>query len=280
MDKFKQQINDILAMIEKDEIKKKILDFFNKDVKIYLQKIIKLEQKIEINRVVSSEIKKEYFADINKILQKAEELEKVVNQRLIMQKIKNAFRIFLINSPVYKSLMVKRAFEKPRGYPGDYQMIELFYDNKPISKEIGFYGDKYILNDNYVRAVRKRKDCMKKILANFIKNSKLSSINILNVGCGSNREIRELFLSNFITNKKLHFTLIDQDEDALLFSRNTFKYLSKYISKNIKEYRALAPDWFCGWSFFPRDRRNLIDIVKTYIGKNNYDIKFSEEKLK
>ncbi|OFW53507.1 MAG: hypothetical protein A2163_08975 [Actinobacteria bacterium RBG_13_35_12] len=342
MNKNIQQINEILAMIRKNEIKKITLDFFKKDVKMFLQKSIKLDQKIETNRMVLSEAEKEYFTDINEILQKAEELEKVIDQRLIMQKVKNAFRMLLIDSPMYKSLMVRRAIEKPHGYPGDYQMIELFYDNQPISKGIGFCGDKYILNENYVRAVRKRKDCMKKILSDFIKNSRLSSIKILNIGCGSCREIKELFLSGFMTNKKLFFTLIDQDEDALLFSNDTFKHISKYIPKsvefnfikenvlnlfkskghkdilkgqnmiysigladylpniylgrlikfcfeilepkgkliiahkNIKEYKALAPDWFCDWSFFPRNRRNLIDIVNTYLDNTNHDMKFME----
>ncbi len=50
--------------------------------------------------------------------------------------------------------------------------------------------------------------------------------------------------------------------------------------KNIKRYKALAPDLFCDWSFFPRNRRDLEDIVKTYIDKTNYDLKFRKEKLK
>jgi extracellular factor (EF) 3-hydroxypalmitic acid methyl ester biosynthesis protein len=345
MDKFKQQINDILAMIEKDEIRKKILNFFTKDIKAYSQKLIELAQKIETNGIVADETNKKCLSFTNEILQKAEELEKVVDRRAL-KKIKDAFRMSLIDGPAYESLIVKRAYDKPRGYPGDYQIIELFYDNKPISKGIGFYGDKYILNDNYVRAIRKRKDCMKKIIDNFIKNSESSSTNILDIGCGSCREIRELFMSNFNTSKKLIFTLVDQDKDALVFSRNAFKHISEHIPKNvkfnfvkenifnffknkkyknmlkgqnmiysigladylpdiylgrlikfcfellepkgkiiiahknIKRYKALAPDWFCGWSFFPRNRRNLVDIVKTYIDKSNYDIKFGEENLK
>jgi hypothetical protein len=343
MDKFKQQINDILAMIEKDEIKKIILDFFKKDVKTYLQKLIKLDQKIETKRIVSEDINKKYRLLANGIIQKAEKLEKVVDQQLL-KKIKNVFRILLINSPVYKSLIVKRAYNKPRGYSGDYQIIELFYDDRPISKGIGLCGDKYILNDNYVKAVRKRKDCMKKILGGFIKNSELSSINILNLGCGSCREIRELFLSDFNINKKLNFILVDQDKEALAFSRDAFKKISSHIPnnikfnfvkanvldlfknkkyknvlkgqdmiysigladylpdiflgrllkfcfelleskgkliiahKNIKRYKASAPDWFCDWYFFPRNIKNLIDIINTYLDKVKFKIEFNEGK--
>ncbi len=345
MDKIKQQIDDILITIE-EEKRKYILDFFVKDVKVYSKRLIKLSQKTESSVAVSAETNKRYHLFTNEILQKAGELENLVNQRIVIQKIKNVFRMFLIDSPVYESLLVKRAFDKPRGYPGDYQMIELFYDNQPISKGIGFCGDKFILNDNYVKAIRNRKDGMLEILVNYIKSSKSSSINILNIGCGSCREIRELFLSGIKTRNKINLTLIDQDKDALDFSRYSFKKMSSHIPKNIKfkfvkenvfnffknkkyqnmfkgqniiysigladylpdlylgrlikscselleskgqliiahknikQYKALAPAWFCDWSFFPRNKRNLIDIGKTYIDQTNYDVKFKEAKSK
>ncbi len=114
MEKIKQQMNDILEMIEEDKIRKKIIDFFMKDVKAYLQKLIKLDQKIKTNGIVSAETNKRYFLFTNEIIEKAEELEKVIGQRLLVQKIKNTFRMFLIDSPAYKSLIVKRAYDKTK----------------------------------------------------------------------------------------------------------------------------------------------------------------------
>lgn len=229
MDEIKQQIKSILMLVEDKKIKREILDFFTKDVKIYSQNIVKLDWEIETNIISLYEATKRFFLFTNEILQRAEKLEKVINKRAIIKKIKDTFRRLLINVPGYRTSIVKRAYDKPRGYPGDYQLLEIIYDNKPISKGIGYCVDKYILNDDYIQAVRNRKDKMKEILGDFIKNSKLSSINILNLGCGPCREIKELFLSDFSMSKNLTFTLVDQDKEALDFSSQALKQVPKNI---------------------------------------------------
>lgn len=336
----------MLTTIEKEnKIKKMIYSFFMKDVKECSQKLLKLDRKIESNSIQLAEASRKYSLFANEIIKKAEKLEKTVD-RSLLRKVKNTFRMLLIDGPAYKSLLFKRAYEKPQGYPGDYHMIELFYDNKPISKGIGFCGDEYILNDSYVMAVRKRKEYMKRILDDFIENSASSSVNILNLGCGPCREIRELLISNIVKNKKLIFTLVDQDEDALAYSRNALEKVSKHLHgnikykfikanildffnnkkykniikkqdliysigladylpdtflgrlikycsgllksegkliiahKNVKRQKDTIPDWFCDWSFFQRSREDLVDIFRTYVDINNYEVRFKEEKLK
>ena len=232
--KIKQQIDGLLTSIEKDNKTKKIIyGFFMKDVKECSRKLIELDRQIESNSVQPAEACRKYSFFANEIIQKAEEFEKIVDRGLL-KKVKNIFRMILIDGPAYKSLLFKRAYEKPQGYPGDYHMIELFYDNKPISKGIGYCGDKYILNDGYVIAVRKRKEYIKRILADLVENSTSSSINIMNLGCGPCREIRELMMSDIAKNTKLIFTLVDQDDDALSFSRNALKNLSCHAYGNIK----------------------------------------------
>lgn len=341
MDTVTQEINDILLMTDDKKISRKISNFFMKDVKVYSEKLNKLEREIETGNSSLNEANRIFSSLTNGIIRRAEELEKVVNG-LILRNIKEAFRRILINGPVYKSLIVKRGLDKPRGYPGDYRIIETFYENKPISKGIGFCSDKYFLKDDYVRAVRDRKDDMKELLYSFIKNSKLPSINILNLGCGSCREIRELLLQNYKTERKITFTLVDQDEEALRFSEDEFKRISKHIPKNtkfkfikeniynllgdkknknilkeynmiysigladylpdiflgrlikscfellgskgkliiahknIKAYKASAPDWFGNWHFFPRNRQDLVGIIKTYLDKTTFKVEFKK----
>jgi len=72
--------------------------------------------------------------------------------------------------------------------------------------------------------VRNRKEKMEEILDDFIRYSKNSTLKILNLACGSCREIKELFLDGkFITDKKIVFTLVDQDAEALEFVKDLFK---------------------------------------------------------
>jgi hypothetical protein len=341
MVEIQKELHGILELIDEDELKDYVSYFFMEDVNKYLQFIDQLDSQLYSKKFIAAEINKKYFQSTDEIIQKAEELEKNVSHRIIVEKVKNAFRALLIDSPVLKSILIKRAFDKPRGYPGDYKMIELFYDNKPISKGIGYCGDKYILNDDYVRAVRNRKDYMKILLRDFIQTSDLASINILNLGCGSSKEIRELFMSDFHPWKNISFTLVDQDQEALIFSQNALRnitgnvkfnlvtaniinilkndksnimfrnqdliysigladylpdfYLGRLIKycfeklefkgklilahKNIKEHKALAPDWFCGWNFFPRNKNDLLEIIETYIETPNYEIELRENEM-
>jgi hypothetical protein len=213
----------ILEKIEDHSLKDKILAFLQNDFKRYVTELAKLNRKIEYNDVSKDEAEKLFFLITNEMMQKAENLEKSVAQRIVIKRVKQSFRE-LIGSWIYKGVIVKRAFEKPRGYPGDYKTLEEIYNNQPLSDGIGYYSDKYFLENEYAVAVRNRKDKMKEILANFIKYSNNPTINILNLACGSCREIKELFIDdNFFTDKKITFTLVDQDEEVLDFSRNLFK---------------------------------------------------------
>lgn len=112
----------------------------------------------------------------------------------------------------------QRAYERPRGYPGDYGIIEMFYDNKVNAKGLGVYWDRFVLDQDYVQAVRDRKDRMKEVLREFIVSSPEKSLSIFNLGSGSCRELRETS-KDVMAKKTLFFSLLDQDQEALDFSK-------------------------------------------------------------
>jgi SAM-dependent methyltransferase len=134
---------------------------------------------------------------------------------------------------------MKRSFKKPRGYGGDYKTIEMFYDQKTYSQGIGYYFDKYILDNTLAKADIYRKDRMKELLENFIDKTNLEKIEIVNFGCGGCKDLRDLF-QMFVPEKIVNFTVVDQDLEALNFSKKIFKALPakaniKYLQKNITE---------------------------------------------
>ncbi|MCM8787018.1 MAG: DUF1796 family putative cysteine peptidase [Candidatus Omnitrophica bacterium] len=226
------QLKDILRKIDDLAMKSKISNFWHHDLKKYITEVAKLSRKINNEEISKDEAEKIFFLLTDEMMQKAEELEESISQRIIMKKAKQSFRE-IMGSWIYEGRVVKRAFEKPRGYPGDYKTLEEIYNNCPLSKGIGYCSDKYFLENEYAVAVRNRKDKMKEILVNFIQHSDSSIIKILNLACGSCREIRELFVENkFITDKKIVFTLIDQDEEALEFAKNLFNNLPSNIKFN------------------------------------------------
>jgi hypothetical protein len=136
------------------------------------------------------------------------------------------------------------AYDRPRGYPGDFELFEIIYNNKPIAenKTFGFYCDKFFLNNAYAMAARARKNKMKNILQDFMENRMLSTIRLLNVACGPSREIRELvadpLLMSGLSGKKIIFTGLDNDKDSLRFSKSALGNLppnfeTRFLHENV-----------------------------------------------
>jgi hypothetical protein len=54
------------------------------------------------------------------------------------------------------SWMMRRAKAKPRGYPGDFELLTAIYDGVPKSTGLGGYLDLYFLHSDLAQAVRAR----------------------------------------------------------------------------------------------------------------------------
>lgn len=215
-----------------DNLKLKVEDFFNRDVKQYHQDISAFAREIEEDKSAYQD-KQDKLANItNQLLLKGDILEKAIENELYVKKIKQTFRDAL-GYWFYKSPIMKMALDKPRGYPGDYELFEIIYNNKPLleEKNIRYYYDKYFLNNAYTMAVRTRKNRMKNILQDFIENTSLESIKLFNIACGPSREIRELLFDPILSSrKKIFFTGLDNDNGALEFSKSALGDLPQNIT--------------------------------------------------
>lgn len=226
---IRTKISGLLENIKKVEIKNHVSRFFSKDILNYMSEMVKLNSQLTKGDVYNLEPDKKLERLTNQILLKGYYLELLLGERSVMERVKDNFRQ-LLGVWAYKSQIVKHAFDKPRGYPGDYKILEIIYDNKPVSKNIGLCFDNYFLKNPYAVAVRNRKDHLREMLQKFIHETKLAKIHILNIACGSCREIRELVL-NLRTEKSIIFTCVDWDEEALKFSQDM---LSCRAPENVK----------------------------------------------
>lgn len=217
-------LDELLTTVSEDQ-KAKVSRFIERDLQDYLSAIRTVENEIQTAKgpLASTQLK------LNKatrdIVGRGHALALSIDNSKLVSSIKEGFRE-LIKPWMLKSLIMKRALEKPRGYPGDYQMLEYIYDNKPISTDIGYYFDKGFLDSDLVRSVVNRKNMTKEHIKSMIKAK--HGLKILNLASGSCREIRELLKENN-TKNGFSLTCLDQDEEAIEFSSKTLKSLTDVI---------------------------------------------------
>lgn len=173
----------------------------------YINELIKISLYVSKEDKYSEGIERKLDQLHTQVLLKGYCLEELLTHKRIMQKVKDNFR-HLVGTWVYKSSIVKCGFEKLQGYAGDYKILEIIYDNRPISKGIGIYLDNYFLKSPYAVTVRMRKNRLREILKNYINGTRLDKVNVLNIACGSCREIREL-LPDLKTKSLITFTCLD-----------------------------------------------------------------------
>ena len=225
MDRIEKFIEENNLPSKSRQHKQELLDFFNKIDRLAIS-LQHFERKLEREGQVSE---KRVQRILNQFFKSAEQFESAVGNQLLINKTKRMFRA-AVRSYIFKSNFLKRGFIKPRGYPGDFKIIEAMYNNKPISPGIGYVLDKYFLSNDYVKAVQDRKNSMRVILKEYISSSENNTLNILNLACGSCREIRELVESGPMPKIKVKFILVDQDPQCLEFSEKQLRNYPTNIS--------------------------------------------------
>jgi extracellular factor (EF) 3-hydroxypalmitic acid methyl ester biosynthesis protein len=108
-----------------------------------------------------------------------------------------------------ESACMRHAIAKPRGYPGDFQMMQMLYDNVPVgSTPRGRWLDAWLLDLPYARAVRNRVAMMVGLLTEawLAGRRRIGSI-----ACGPARELAAVH--RFLPFDSV--VLLDQDPGAL-----------------------------------------------------------------
>lgn len=109
----------------------------------------------------------------------------------------------------WQSAVLKRCWEKPRGYAGDFLMMEALYRHQPAGDTpLGLWLDTWALELPGFQAVRNRRDMLSALLR---QEHARGARQVMNVACGSAPELAAVA-------GEVHFdgvTLMDQDQGAL-----------------------------------------------------------------
>ncbi len=120
-----------------------------------------------------------------------------------------------------RSRFAERVYFKPKGYAGDFLMIEMLYNNIPDGDgKLGKLVDHWCLGTSPAKAVRGRRVLLRNLIKKFCERKRRTQndpIRILNMGCGANRELFDFFSECDYTDK-IQATCVDADEGALDFT--------------------------------------------------------------
>ncbi len=156
-----------------------------------------------------SNYKKEFFDQIDRI-------SEIIGSNGHSEQEREEF--FQICSTLDQSLMHGRTRHKPLGYAGDFQLIDWIYTQKTAESGLGKYFDELFHTYEAAQAVRNRKAYFIRICDELSKEKK-SKIDILNIGCGSCRDVIEAVESR--TNGTAYrFHCVDHESKAIEYAKS------------------------------------------------------------
>ena len=139
-----------------------------------------------------------------------------------------------------------RWLHKPRGYAGDYLMLEGMYNNQPQGTgAIGKALDEIFLDMQAPRAARSRKRLITDKIKTLVEQSP-SEIKVTSLACGSAKEIFQVY-EELTDPQKLKCNLVDSDIQAL-------SYIDEQVGRNTKIKKQI--------------RVINADLIKLVLGKN------------
>jgi hypothetical protein len=129
----------------------------------------------------------------------------------------------------------QRARSKPRGYPGDYLLLNTIYDHIPKSPGLGGRIDLFIMDLLLANSVRARWQAIRRFLIEELSHRQ-GQVNVLNVACGPTRE----YVGGFNgAGARLRVTCLDNDPEALEFVSKRIRPQAEGMEINCQRYNAL-----------------------------------------
>ena len=142
-----------------------------------------------------------------------------------------------------RSRFAERAYYKPKGYAGDFFMMEMIYNNTPQGDgKIGLLMDRFCLESVAARAVRGRRRLLAEQLDHEFKQRQTNQhmFQVMNLACGSNRELFD-FIAGCGKTENIDALCVDADSGALEYSNrqvNIFEHsaIVNFMNDNLVKW--------------------------------------------
>jgi extracellular factor (EF) 3-hydroxypalmitic acid methyl ester biosynthesis protein len=203
------------------------LDMFEDNIKDYDVKT----KNILVNEMFEK-INKETYSKLDECIQELDDIFKNINKKEF-----DIYRTYF-QSVLHPLMMLApiliRIYEKPLNIAGDYEMINMLYNNTYEGKTLfGKFLHRYICANKTSHAIRTRTDFIDKkiqnILNKYIKNNK-TKFKITSIASGSGLEIQEL-LKHGTNTDYMDITLFDFSKEAIEYSKFKINNIIKKHSR-------------------------------------------------
>lgn len=154
-----------------------------------------------------------------------------------------------LNHLLYQSPFSRRSIQKPLGYAGDYEMMNIMYRNENIGTTLFAKSlHRCYMNCSNAQAVRNRISFLTNRILSTVKDrgNSMSPLKVLSVASGPAEEMTRAIEGGVIQPKDLEIHLIDQDLSALREAQRSIRTAQRKVGK---EFHA---------KFFHKAIKNLI----------------------
>ncbi len=208
------EINEFTAEISEQQ--EQYVDRFNADIDEFNAKLRYIDNLCADPKVGSDELSILTTRAILEMSYVCADLERTLaHDKSAIEAAKNTLRE-RTKPFVSKSYFMNHARTWPRGYQGDYLLLEGVYRNIPLSQGIGYYLDRHALSTTLSTAARERLATLQGLLADQL--LRRDELRFLNIACGPCRELFELVQE--IKTSRAKIMCIDFDVEALSFASN------------------------------------------------------------
>ena len=206
-------------------------------IKLYIKRAQEIEAYLIKHPDEWGKFQNEFNSEMNSIFKNILEFEKTNLANGDIEKVEKLKKFFrnklrhLFVRGVYSTWTV----DKPLGYAGDYKIIDDIYQNNPTTTGYDRLFDNYYQMTSMCAAVRNRKEDFKHLIIDFVNKRHKNPVTIMNLGCGSSREVKEIIESDMLLKKDLFFDCYDFEPKAIDFAKKLLKTIPrvKFIKKNI-----------------------------------------------
>jgi hypothetical protein len=125
----------------------------------------------------------------------------------------------LVLTPEFRlGAVADRSYAKPMGYPGDFMIMNQLYDWRRVGNT-AYEMLMHRVGLETAECIKTRMETARYYIGDVVRSRGVDrAARVLNVGCGSAREIQTLLDASRSTYPLAEFTLIDQEEQALRYA--------------------------------------------------------------